>query len=186
MSQYETVPVGVDEGDWWQWSEAEREEWLVDAFKGITAHGFERRHLHDRDGFMADLAYETKCLALGHTRSVDDETGELEPEDDDELARDGTHVPSWDGEMLCGDTRYGAACTECEGECDYIEDPPSIWGLPGVLAAPALAEGAEPIHDAIACIEWCNHCTVCGEGVLYGSRCPAHENRTSDISGPSS
>ena len=32
---------------------------------------------------------------------------------------------------------------------------------------------AEPQHDA-GCIEWCNHCQVCGAGIMYGSRCPAH------------
>lgn len=32
---------------------------------------------------------------------------------------------------------------------------------------------AEPKHDE-SCAEWCNHCTVCGEGIRYGSRCREH------------
>lgn len=32
---------------------------------------------------------------------------------------------------------------------------------------------AEPIHN-YGCDEWCNHCQVCGEGALYGSRCHDH------------
>ncbi|MFJ4166305.1 hypothetical protein ACIPY5_12180 [Microbacterium sp. NPDC089698] len=31
----------------------------------------------------------------------------------------------------------------------------------------------EPKHTE-GCIDWCNHCQVCGEGIQYGSRCPAH------------
>lgn len=35
---------------------------------------------------------------------------------------------------------------------------------------------AEPIHT-FDCEEWCNHCTVCGGGTLYGSLCPDHWNK---------
>jgi hypothetical protein len=31
----------------------------------------------------------------------------------------------------------------------------------------------EPKHDA-SCGERCNHCQVCGTGIMYGSRCPDH------------
>lgn len=32
---------------------------------------------------------------------------------------------------------------------------------------------AEPKHDE-SCFERCAHCEVCGDSVLYGSRCPDH------------
>jgi hypothetical protein len=32
---------------------------------------------------------------------------------------------------------------------------------------------APPVHDA-DCERWCNHCDVCGVGMLYGRRCPDH------------
>jgi hypothetical protein len=31
----------------------------------------------------------------------------------------------------------------------------------------------EPKHDA-SCAEWCNHCSECGDGIMYGSRCRDH------------
>lgn len=31
----------------------------------------------------------------------------------------------------------------------------------------------EPLHN-IDCDEWCNHCEICGRGILYGSRCLDH------------
>lgn len=31
----------------------------------------------------------------------------------------------------------------------------------------------EPSHGE-SCGERCNHCEVCGEGIVYGSRCPEH------------
>lgn len=33
---------------------------------------------------------------------------------------------------------------------------------------------APPLHDAVGCIEWCAHCALCGEPVLYGARCREH------------
>ncbi len=33
---------------------------------------------------------------------------------------------------------------------------------------------SKPIHDE-GCIDWCNHCSVCGASILYGSRCGDHE-----------
>lgn len=32
------------------------------------------------------------------------------------------------------------------------------------------------VHD-FYCQEWCNHCIVCGAGVLYGSLCHEHQAR---------
>lgn len=34
----------------------------------------------------------------------------------------------------------------------------------------------DPDHDQLGCLEWCNHCSVCGTGILYGSLCRAHHN----------
>lgn len=36
----------------------------------------------------------------------------------------------------------------------------------------------EPEHDRIGCLDWCNHCSVCGTDILYGSLCTAHYNVT--------
>jgi len=70
---------------------------------------------HDRNGWYAELAGSPKCLALGH---------EWNPEGDDlEHERFG-HEPGWGGDnWICPDTRYGSACTECEGECHLGEWP---------------------------------------------------------------
>lgn len=39
---------------------------------------------------------------------------------------------------------------------------------------------AKPIHNH-SCDEWCNHCTVCGTGVLYGSLCHDHGNKPTPL-----
>jgi hypothetical protein len=33
---------------------------------------------------------------------------------------------------------------------------------------------APKLHDAVGCIEWCAHCSLCGVPVLYGARCSDH------------
>lgn len=33
---------------------------------------------------------------------------------------------------------------------------------------------APPKHDEMGCIEWCNHCALCGDPVMYGARCQDH------------
>lgn len=39
-------------------------------------------------------------------------------------------------------------------------------------------------HSA-RCAERCNHCTVCGDGILYGSRCPEHyQNQPAEAPAP--
>lgn len=133
MSDYfETVPFTTEDLERWFADfddEAELEVWIADMSDQLARFDHERRTFHDRNGWYADLAYDAKCLALGHERSTDEESGELEDVDDDELSRDGTHVSSWDGEYLCGDTRYGQACTECEGECEYLVTVPNLWAV---------------------------------------------------------
>lgn len=139
----ESVPATFDElRDWFASFKHDDEvaQWCEGLSTSIARYHHDRA-MHDRDGFLAHLAYDPECLALGHTRSVDEETGELEDPDDDELSRDGTHVPSWDGEYLCADTRYADACTECESEhCEYLQPLPDLWAL---VAATALAEVGE-------------------------------------------
>lgn len=34
-------------------------------------------------------------------------------------------------------------------------------------------EPAAKLHDE-GCGEWCNHCALCGVGILYGARCNEH------------
>lgn len=35
----------------------------------------------------------------------------------------------------------------------------------------------QPVHDR-GCSDWCNHCSVCTEAILYGSLCHTHFNMT--------
>lgn len=127
----EAVPDDVLSDD------ADDQEWLTDAFADITAVDHERRHGdHDRDGYFAELAGSEKCLALGHVTpeiAWDDDFDKVEADHPEWAAK---HPWSWDGERLCLDTRYGVACTACEGECDSITLPVvELWSLPGVRAA---------------------------------------------------
>lgn len=31
----------------------------------------------------------------------------------------------------------------------------------------------DPTHD-VSCEDWCNHCEVCGDKIMWGARCPDH------------
>lgn len=31
-----------------------------------------------------------------------------------------------------------------------------------------------PARHNQGCAEWCNHCALCGKGILYGARCNEH------------
>ena len=137
MSEYdETMPVAGDGHPWWGWSEAEREEWLTLAFDSIASFEDDRRHDHDTDGYLCSDAWSPECLALGHVKpaGVDLEDALNDPyyHDDDptELGRD-RHVPSFEGELLCGGTATGDhVCTKCEGECgNNYDQTPSLWAL---------------------------------------------------------
>lgn len=35
-------------------------------------------------------------------------------------------------------------------------------------------ENPAPEVHHVGCDEWCNHCALCGVGVLYGARCREH------------
>jgi len=118
MSAWETVPSVEDLATW---TDGEIEEYLRDVFDELSGYSDEARR-HDRDGYFADLAWSEKCQALGH------EPNEFGEWDEDEL-----HESGWDGELLCVMTRYGEACTLCEGECSY-EPAPNLWTLRGVAA----------------------------------------------------
>lgn len=141
---YEIAPATFDElRDWFASFKHDDEvaQWCEGLSMSIARH-HHAAGMHDRGGFLAHLAYDPECLALGHERSIDQESGELEDVYDDELSRDGTHVPSWDGDYLCADTRYADACTECESDdCEYLRPLPNLWAL---VATPALAENGTP------------------------------------------
>lgn len=101
------------------------EDWLVETFDELADEEHARRigH-HDRDGYFAHEAGSAKCVALGHASRVD----EGHPLFD---AWDAEHPYGWSGERLCLQTRYGEACSGCEGDCEFTI-PPSLWQLPGV------------------------------------------------------
>lgn len=104
-------------------SDEEREDYLDDVFSEIRYLNWGLRHGdHDRNGFFADEAGSDQCVALGHTES--------------DWENDETHPMGWDGDPICEATKFGQACSACEGECDF--STPSvvkIWELPGVMAA---------------------------------------------------
>ena len=110
--------VPVNDSDWADLSEVEREEWLQDCFAQFADHCREAAE-HDQDGYYAEAAGEAACTALGHT--------------EDDIEDEETHPPSWDGKRLCGATRNGSCCVICEGECSF-ERAPLLWSLPGVEA----------------------------------------------------
>lgn len=31
-----------------------------------------------------------------------------------------------------------------------------------------------PAEHTWDCVDWCNHCALCGDAILYGARCNAH------------
>lgn len=133
MTYFEDAPVGLATGDWWDWPDADREEWLTDTFGAITTFDHERRHVHDLDGFYAQPAGSEPCLALGHTYDPDRSA----VVGDDMYEPADLHPFGWGGGgPICTATRYGVACTYCEGECDHHDVVPVLWGLPGVQAVP--------------------------------------------------
>ncbi len=124
MSYFDVIPSLVD--DWNPDGEDER-EYMDEVFRTLTSYHWERRHFHDRNAFYAEEAWSEKCLALGHVETD-------EAEDENEHYVNGDHQYGWDYTMICLDTRYGEACSECEGECDYWDTGGDLWALPGVLA----------------------------------------------------
>lgn len=116
MDAEDSIPVGIyDDFE----SEEEREEALLEAFTAITYAYYEAKH-HDSDGFFAYEVGSPQCLALGH--SVHDDL------ESDPLYGDGTHIMGWT-EPICSATRYGVACTYCEGECDHQLPRVKLWTL---------------------------------------------------------
>lgn len=78
--------------------------------------------VHDADGFFADHAGSPKCAALGH------DLEDLDQHED--LIADGDHVSGWNGDEICVPTRWGEACTYCEGECDTLYGKiPNLWDM---------------------------------------------------------
>lgn len=128
MSALDAVaPVGIA-----TWPEEDLEEYLADTFDDIREIDHERRHGgHDRDGYFAHLAGSTACVKLGHAPESSlefDDDGE--PVSKEAKAWAEGHPLSWDGDRFCSETRYGVACTACEGECDSITTPTvDLWAL---------------------------------------------------------
>lgn len=63
---------------------------------------------------------------------------------------------------------------EMEAEADKADET-----IAALRSSVVTEPSAEPKHDE-SCAEWCNHCQVCGEGILYGSRCRAHYQNQSE------
>lgn len=95
---------------------AELEEYMQDVYHDLRYYWSDRRY-HDRDGYFCEIAGGAACEALGH--KPDPEFGW----DDDE-----EHFYGWDSEIICPATRWGAACSQCEGECDFaFFDAGALW-----------------------------------------------------------
>ena len=106
-------------------TDADREEYLVELFKSLPSE-HKARAWHDSDGYFADYAGGEKCLALGHKpfEEMDDTSGE------DGYSPAVDHGASWDGEELCLSTKYGVACSYCEGECSHgYGQIPNLWEM---------------------------------------------------------
>lgn len=103
----------------------DREEYLASLFKSLPSE-HKARAWHDSDGYFADKAGGEKCLSFGHVLHSD--LKEWNGEDGYSPAAD--HGPSWDGEELCLSTKYGVACSYCEGECSMnYGQIPSLWEM---------------------------------------------------------
>lgn len=125
MSSYDEVPVsGPALADWQSSTEEENEEFLRFTFKDIARDHHDRRHFHDKDGFYAEYAWSKECLALGHVKP----DVYLDAEDDPYFESN-EHAWGWDSDVICMPTRYGTACTVCEGECPFDVDLPDLWAL---------------------------------------------------------
>ena len=120
LGPWDDVPE-VDQ-EWLEFTDDELEG-ILGSLAASLAYEQQQYKPHDQDGWFAEFAGSTACLALGH-----------KPNEYGEWDEDAIHESGWDGETLCTSTKYGSACTHCEGECD-MQAPPSLWALPGVLAS---------------------------------------------------
>lgn len=120
MSAWDTVPTPKEITEY---PEEEWTEYMQSVYRSL-GHWWIENRFHDQDGFFAEYAGSEKCLALGHVPPAD-------PSDWETVL---DHGLGWSGEVLCDGTRYGIACTHCEGECSH-ERPPLVWTLPGVIGA---------------------------------------------------
>lgn len=103
------------------------DEW-VEQVRDRVNYWWSEHKYHDRNGWYAELAGSAECQALGHPA--------IDGEDDDAVLEHEKydHSPSFDGDWLCGATRYGTACSECEGEC-HLGDWPDASRLWAAVAA---------------------------------------------------
>jgi hypothetical protein len=113
LNVHDSVPF--EDADWIATPDERREELLAEAFKELRGFWADAK-FHDRNGWFADEAGSDRCRELGH--------------DEDAFEDEETHPPSFDGDALCGATRYGVCCTECEsGDCPYLFVR-SVWDWP--------------------------------------------------------
>lgn len=82
-------------------------------------------------------------------------------------------------EAFAENVRAGADALDALAKVRDAWDAHTDWQTFGEAVRAILDESAsrpapnEAKHSA-RCAERCNHCTVCGAGILYGSRCPKH------------
>lgn len=119
-----------DQLDWATGSDAENDEVLANAFDEIESYNAERRRYHDTASYFAECAWSEQCLALGHQRDPEayDEDGTY-LDTEDQLYADDEHCTGWNGDTICRGTRFGVACSQCEGECDYQAVGPNLWEM---------------------------------------------------------
>lgn len=124
MSAWEDVPTGAVLEDLDTWAEADLDDYFRGVYKDLR-EWYRDRGRHDRDGFFAEFAYSDACREAGHPQASAD--GE------DPLRAAGDHVSGWDGHIICLATKYGVACSECEGEdCPYLVEFTGLWALRGI------------------------------------------------------
>lgn len=120
MSAWENVPTPEEVATY---TDEEWAEYMADVYDELSGW-WDDMKFHDQNGYFAEYAGSEKCLALGHVPPADPADWETIP----------GHSTGWDAEALCDATRYGTACSYCEGECSQ-ERPPLLWNLPGVIGA---------------------------------------------------
>lgn len=134
MSAWEDVPTGAELEDLDTWAEADLDDYFQGVYKDLR-EWYRDRDRHDRDGFFAEFAYSNACREAGHPQESTDGEDPLRTTDE--------HITGWDGHLICLATKYGVACSECEGEdCPYLVEFTGLWALRGVSAeAEATAHG---------------------------------------------
>jgi hypothetical protein len=108
VSAFDAVPTLTDVNEMEQDGDL---DWYMEQVYDEIAEAHRERAHHDRDSFFCDYAGSEDCLALGH-----------QPDDEGNWDDD-NHQMGWDGDVICPATRSGAACSQCEGECNFDGEP---------------------------------------------------------------